>query len=184
MSETHSADPLIWGTGPRLFEVFLEPTCPFCAKTFAKIDPLLAHAGPDAIQVRIWLHAQPWHMLSPINIRAILAASTLPEGKEAAKKVMAAIFENRMDFEFDDHRTGPNLDASPNQIIARIEAQSGVQLAEAFQISGLTKEVKAHTRYSRQNGIHVSPTVMIDGLIDGSISSGDAVEDWAAKILT
>ena len=23
------ADPLIWGHGPRIFEVFLEPTCPF-----------------------------------------------------------------------------------------------------------------------------------------------------------
>ena len=23
------ADPLVWGHGPRVFEVFLEPTCPF-----------------------------------------------------------------------------------------------------------------------------------------------------------
>ena len=28
------ADPLIWGRGPRTFEAFLEPTCPYSAKAF------------------------------------------------------------------------------------------------------------------------------------------------------
>jgi hypothetical protein len=30
------ADPLVWGHGTRIFEVFLEPTCPFSVKTFGK----------------------------------------------------------------------------------------------------------------------------------------------------
>lgn len=178
-----AADPLVWGTGPRVFEMFLEPTCPFSAKAFAKIDDLLNHAGEDNIQVCVWLHSQPWHMLSSINCRAILAASTLPEGKEAARKLMAAIYSDRMAYEFEDHRTGPNTDISANQLIARMEEASGLSLAEAFQNPNLTQLVKNHTRYARQNGIHVSPTCMVDGLIDGSISSGDSAEEWAAKIL-
>ena len=28
------ADPLVWGYGPRVFEVFLEPTCPFSPQGF------------------------------------------------------------------------------------------------------------------------------------------------------
>ena len=28
------ADPLVWGHGPCVFEVFLEPTCPFSVKAF------------------------------------------------------------------------------------------------------------------------------------------------------
>ncbi|MFA1643954.1 MAG: thioredoxin, partial [Enterobacteriaceae bacterium] len=30
------AQPLEWGHGPRIFEVFLEPTCPFSVKAFNK----------------------------------------------------------------------------------------------------------------------------------------------------
>ena len=95
---------------------------------------------------------------------------------------MAAIYADRAAFEFDDHRAGPNLDETPSGLIRRIEAASGVEIAEAFQLSGLEAVVKAHTRYARQNGIHVSPTFMVDGLIDPSIGSGDSVEDWAAKV--
>ena len=35
------ADPLHWGHGPRVFEVFLEPTCPYSIKAFGKLDALL-----------------------------------------------------------------------------------------------------------------------------------------------
>jgi hypothetical protein len=43
------ADPLVWGHGPRIFEVFLEPTCPFSVKAFGKLDDLLDQAGEDAL---------------------------------------------------------------------------------------------------------------------------------------
>lgn len=177
-----SAQPLEWGHGDTSFEVFLEPTCPFSVRAFAKLDNLLDLAGEDRLRVRIWLHSQPWHLFSGIICRAILAASTTEGGKEAAKRVMAGIAAQREDFEFEDHRTGPNLDTTPNQLIARIEDASGVAVAKAFQISGLEQAVKTHTRYARQNGIHVSPTFMIDGLIDPAISSGDSVEEWMQKI--
>ena len=43
------ADTLTWGHGPRTFEVFLEPTCPFSVKAFNKLDDLLTQAGPERI---------------------------------------------------------------------------------------------------------------------------------------
>lgn len=177
------ADPLIWGNGPRLIEVFLEPTCPFSKIAFEKLDDLLALVGPDQISVRIWIHSQPWHLFSGVITRAIIAASTAPEGKEAAKKVMAAVFAQREAFEFEDHRRGPNLDTPPSELISRMELASGIELADAFQISGLERVIKRHTRYARQNGIHASPTFMVDGLINEKMSSGDSVDDWA-KIVT
>jgi hypothetical protein len=45
------ADPLTWGHGPRLFEMFLEPTCPFSVRAFGKLDDLLKQAGDDRITV-------------------------------------------------------------------------------------------------------------------------------------
>jgi hypothetical protein len=60
---------------------------------------------------------------------------------------------------------------------------SGVKLAEAFAIPDLDREIKWHCKYARQNGIHVSPTFMIDGLVQADMSSGDAVADWASRLL-
>jgi hypothetical protein len=176
------ADPLVWGHGPRVFEVFLEPTCPFSVRAFGKLDDLLALAGEDRVTVKIRLQSQPWHMYSGVITRCILAASTLEGGKHAAKSVMTAVGAHREEFEFERHCRGANMDATPNVIIARIERYSGMQLAEAFAIPDLDREIKWHCRYARQNGVHVSPTFMIDGLVQPDISSGDTVADWAARL--
>lgn len=42
----------------------------------------------------------------------------------------------------------------------------------------ITDALKATIKYSRQNGIHVSPTVLLDGIIDPSISSNFGKEEW------
>jgi hypothetical protein len=177
------ADPLSWGHGSRIFEMFLEPTCPFSVKAFGKMKELLAEAGPERITAKIRLQSQPWHLYSGVVTRCILAASTLSDGKEAAWTVMAAVAAHREEFEFDQHCGGPNLDRTPNQIIAAIEAYSGLGMAEAVAIPDLDKELKWHCKYARQNGIHVSPTFMIDGLIQTNLSSGDDVATWVAALL-
>ncbi|WP_305988180.1 thioredoxin domain-containing protein [Roseibium sp. MMSF_3544] len=176
------ADPLVWGSGPKVVEMFLEPTCPFSARAFGKIDDLIALVGADRITVKIRFVSQPWHMFSGVIVRAILAASTSKKGKEDARTVMAAIYANRDEFEFEDHRAGPNLDSTPTDILERIKTLSGVDVAEAFQISALQADVKWHTKYVRQNGVHVSPSFQVDGLIANQMSSGDTVEEWANAI--
>ena len=181
--KTWRAEPLTWGRGPRQFEMFLEPTCPFSAKAFTKLDETLAAAGADNVTIKIRLHSQPWHMYSGVVVRCVLAASTLPTGKEAARAVLAGVAAHREEFEFTKHCGGPNMDASPNQIIARLEGYCGLKLAEAFAIPNLDREIKWHCKYARQNGIHVSPTFMIDGVVQPNISSGDKVSDWAKHLL-
>ncbi|WP_421999846.1 DsbA family protein [Reyranella sp.] len=176
------ADPLTWGHGPKVFEVFLEPTCPFSAKAFGKLDETLQSAGADRITLRIWLHSQPWHLFSGVITRCVLAASTLGAGKDAARKVLAGVANHRDQYEPADHCSGPLLDLSPADVIARVEDHSGLKLAEAYALPTLDREVKRHTKYARQNGIHVSPTFMIDGLVQGDMSSGDAVSAWVARL--
>ena len=184
MTETPwRADPLEWGHGPRAFEVFLEPTCPFSVRAFGKLDALLDEAGQDKITIKLRLQSQPWHMYSGVVTRCVLAASTLQAGKEAAKAVLAAVGAHREEFEFERHAGGPNMKATPDDIIARLEGYSGLKLAAAFAIPNLDREIKWHCKYARQNGIHVSPTFMIDGLVQADISSGDAVADWASRLL-
>jgi predicted DsbA family dithiol-disulfide isomerase len=178
-SEWH-ADQLTWGHGQKTFEVFLEPTCPFSVKAFGKLDELLRLAGEDRITIKIRLQSQPWHMYSGVIVRCIVAASTLHGGKETAKTVFAAIAAHREEFEFTDHCSGPNMKTTPSDIIARVESYSGVSVAQAFAISTLDREVKWHCKYARQNGIHVSPTFIVDGLVEPRMSSGDDVSQWMA----
>ena len=170
------------GHGPTVFEVFLEPTCPFSVKAFGKLDALLDLVGEDRLTVKLRLQSQPWHMYSGVIVRCILAASTLENGKAAAKSAMAAVAAHREEFEFDRHCGGPNLETTPSEIIRRIESYSGLTLAGAFAIPDLDREVKWHCKYARQNGIHVSPTFMIDGLVRADMSSGDSVADWASRL--
>lgn len=75
------------------------------------------------------------------------------------------------------------MDVAPNQIIERLESYSGVKLKAAFAIPDLDREIKWHCRYARQNGVHVSPTFMIDGIVHPDVSSGDDVSAWAKKLL-
>lgn len=176
-------DPLTWGHGPSVLEVFLEPTCPYSVRTFNKLDQLLAESGEDRITLKIRMQSQPWHLFSGVVVRCVFAAATLPEGKAAAKAVLAAVAQHREEFEFDHHATGPNRDATPNDIVRRIEGYTNLKLMDAFSITGLDKAMKWDSRYARQNGIHFSPTFMVNGIVQPDMSSGDAVSDWISKLI-
>jgi predicted DsbA family dithiol-disulfide isomerase len=173
---------LVWGRGEKVLEVFLEPTCPFSARAFGKFDELLARAGAERLTLKIRLQSQPWHLLSPTVIRAILAASMTGGGKEAAKAVMAAVFAHREEFDLVDHCSGPNLDLSIRDVLRRIERYAGIDVSAPFEVPDLQREMKWHARYARQNGVHASPTFMIDGLVAAEMSSGDPVEAWLGKL--
>ena len=75
MKHQWRADPLVWGHGPRVFEMFLEPTCPFSAKAFGKLDDLLAQGAT--------IHAHDPQAMD--NVRAIYGDKiTLVDGMYAA----------------------------------------------------------------------------------------------------
>jgi hypothetical protein len=139
-------------------------------------------AGEDRITVKIRLQSQPWHMYSGVVTRCVIAASTLPGGKETAKSVLAAVVAHREEFEFEKHCRGPSMHATPAEIVARLAKYSGVEPDEAFAIPDLDREIKWHCKYARQNGVHVSPTFMIDGLIQPDMGSGDPVENWVSRL--
>ena len=177
-----SAKALTLGHGPALLEVFLEPTCPFSVRAFNKLDGLMSLMGEDQLTVKIYLQSQPWHMFSGVITRAILAALTLPEGNAAALKILKAVGDHREEFEFTDHCRGPNMDATPQQILERLEKYSGISVSQPFDKPELQQLIKWHCKYSRQNGIHVSPTFMINGLIQADMGSGEEISQWAERI--
>ena len=175
-------DPLIWGAGAKTLEVFLEPTCPFSAKAFGKLDELLARAGEDKLTIKIRLLSQPWHQFSPTVTRAILAAAMTGGGKTAAKAVMTAVFQHREQFVLANHCSGPNLDLSIREVLQLIEKLGGIAISSPFQLLEVTNAMKWQAKYARQNGAHSTPTFMVDGIILNDMSSGDTVDGWMEKI--
>jgi protein-disulfide isomerase len=177
-TENRRVEPLTWGGGAATFEAFLEPTCPFSGRAFPKLFQLLQQVGEERLTLKLRLHSQPWHMYSGVICRAIVAASTLPGGKEDAKRVMAAVFAHREEFEFVHHAGGPNMDCTPNDILKRIAQYSGIDVAAPFAFPTLDKEVRWHTRYARQNGIHASPSFIVNGIVHSDLGSGDEISRW------
>jgi len=177
------ADALEWGQGPRVFEIFLEPTCPFSVRAFNKLDALLEYVGEKEMTLKIRLQSQPWHLYSGLIVRYILAASTLSDGKHAAKAVMKAVADHREEFEFADHCRGPNMQTTPDEIVERLKHYSGVDARAPFDRAELQNAIKWHCKYARQNGVHVSPTFMINGLIQPDMGSGDEISEWAKRLM-
>ena len=178
----HTTHLLTWGHGATVLEVFLEPTCPFSARAFGKLDALLSRTGADKLTLKIRLQSQPWHTFSPVVCRAVLAAARGPGRREAAWKVLAAVAAHREAFILEQHATGANLDQSPRALLRLIEEFSGIPVLADFQQTGLDMDLKWHARYARQNGIHGSPTFMVNGLIAPELSSGDDVDVWIEKL--
>lgn len=182
MTASPEPAPLVFGHGPTEIEFFLEVTCPYSKRAFEKLPALVAALGEDRVTARIRLHSQPWHLFSGVVCRAILAASATKGGKAAALKAMAGVYDRREDFEFTDHSHGPNMDRTPADILRDIAAIVGTDLSEPFRLKEVGAAFRWQTRYARQNGIHVSPTFMVNGLVEGQMASGQAIEEWAELI--
>ncbi|MCX5616973.1 DsbA family protein [Bombella sp. TMW 2.2559] len=184
MSTDSTPEPaaLIWGHGPRKVEFFLEPTCPFSVRASRKLMPFLEHVGEDALTLQVHIHSQPWHLFSGFLTRCILAAAALPDGRDRAWQTLRTIGDHREEFDFSGHCAGLNMQTTPDELIARLEVYTQLSLAVPFRLSSVTEAMKAHTRHARKNGIHVSPTVMLDGRVDDRFQSGQTIEEWAALL--
>jgi hypothetical protein len=139
-------------------------------------------AGDDRLTIRIRFVSQPWHLFSGIVTRLILAASATEGGRDTGFAAMRAVYAQREDFEFEEHHSGPNMDTTPNEIVARLSRLIGVDLSEAFKLKSVEDALKWHTKYARQNGIHVSPTFSVNRIVNANMSSGQSVEDWAKEM--
>ena len=180
--EPNSPAPLELGHGPLEVEVFLEPTCPFSKRAFEKLPALLAAVGEDRLTIKLRFISQPWHLFSGIVTRSILAASATSGGRRAAFDAMRAVYDNREAFEFEEHCAGPNMDRTPAEIIAQLSALIGVDLAAPFKLKSVDQALRWHTKYSRQNGIHVSPTFAVNRIVNNNMSSGQTIEEWAKEL--
>ncbi|KAI5970049.1 hypothetical protein CANMA_000873 [Candida margitis] len=186
---------------PHIVNLYFDYTCPFSAKLFLKlfktVIPNLQKKHPDGFQFVIVNVLQPWHPNSILLGEFALAYAKLlretPRGDEHESfwNFNRVVFENQKQF-YDNS----NIKLTRNQIYEQIydviskELDLHVdkkRLLDELVIkeggeptnegNGATADVKYFTRYLRTVGVHVTPTVTVDGIVDGSVSSGSSEEE-------
>lgn len=191
-------------SAPHIINLYLDYNCPFSAKLFLKlyntVIPNLEKNNPGRFQFVFVNVIQPWHTNSTLLTEfALVYAKLLRErGTEVDIDSIKAfwdfsktVFENKEKF-YDT----ANIELTRNQIYEQIYnvVTSGLELKvskekilEELTIkpsevpsnagNGATTDVKYFTKYLRGVGVHVTPTVSIDGIVDDSVSSGSSEDD-------
>jgi hypothetical protein len=66
-----------------------------------------------------------------------------------------------------------------NRFLELIEIQTVANAEDARNAGNkITADLKLQVKLGRQNGIHGSPTVLLDGLVDNDVSSGWTLDQW------
>ncbi|KAJ3480586.1 hypothetical protein NLI96_g8240 [Meripilus lineatus] len=188
-------------TAPHTIEIFLDYVCPYSAKLARHIDavlvPLLGTGGKYDGKVKVIFRnqVQPWHASSTLVHEAGLAVARVAPDKFWPFSL--ALFNAQ-----DDYYDIPTSDLTPKQIRAKLAELAGSVIGADKSNAVLdlltnktspnggvdvTDDLKYTIKFSRQNGIHVSPTVLWDGLIAPDASSSWAEKEWTeflqAKVL-
>lgn len=179
-------------SAPHTLDIFLDYVCPFSAKMSLAIDrvlkPLFAPGGKydGKVKTIIRLQVQPWHASSTFTHEAALAVARV--SPEHFWPFSLVLFKNQGDY-FDI----PTSTLTPIQIrenLAKLAAEV-IPSNKVDEFKDLLKlksspnggiavsdDLKYTIKFSRQNGIHVSPTVLWDGLIANEISSSWGETEW------
>lgn len=203
---THYYSVLKGAVKPHTVNLYLDYNCPFSAKIFfklAKVIPALQNKYPGQFQFVFVNVVQPWHPNSTLLheyslvVAQLLKEKVPEESNELFWKVSGAIFQNKEKF-YDTATVnlGRNdiyksindtvysevkLPFPREDVLKKLEIANESDPEKASNAgNAATVDVKYFTRYLRNVGVHVTPTVSIDGIVNDSVSSG-ASEDELIK---
>ncbi|KIO12346.1 hypothetical protein M404DRAFT_124552 [Pisolithus tinctorius Marx 270] len=178
---------------PHTLDIFLDYVCPFSAKMARTIHtvlkPLVESGGKydGKVKIIMRLQVQPWHATSTYTHEAGLAVLRVAPGH--FWKFSRVLFDRQEEF-FDI----PVSNLTPLQIREKL-AEVAASVIPADRVNdfkellknrpghpnggiAVTDDLKYTIKFSRQNGVHVSPTALWDGLIANEISSSWGENEW------
>lgn len=191
-------------TSPHIVNLYLDYNCPFSAKIFfkfASLIPTLQKDHPSNFQFVFVNVVQPWHPNSVLLheyalVVAQLLREKIPEkSNELFWTVSDSLFKSKEKFYdsttvslgrneiytvindvvFDDVS---DLPFSKADVLKKLEIKEETDPAKASNGGNdSTVDVKYFTRYQRGVGVHITPTVSVDGIVDDSVSSGTEEKD-------
>lgn len=155
----------------------------------SQVFPWLEKEHPGVVDITMYFVPQPWHPQSGTLAEGALAVQRADPS--ATIKFIMAIFENRDDFNddavFDMSRVGvyermvPHAEAagvSKEDFLAGLKqnppGQGGVPV---------TTQLKFYVKHHRAAGVHVTPSVLVNGILDNGISSSWTLQQWQDRIV-
>ncbi|KAH7018374.1 uncharacterized protein B0I36DRAFT_368400 [Microdochium trichocladiopsis] len=177
-------------------EFYLDYVCPFSAKQFLTlyntIVPLIKSNPTWASQVEIIFRhqVQPWHPSSTLVHEAGVAVQRVSPEKFWA--FSEALFKDQKAY-FDVNVVNETRNQTYKRL-AKLAGSVGVDEGKIYDLLAIsdkpgedgslntgnkvTNDLKLLIKAARLVGVHVSPTVLFDGLVAGDISSGWTKEQW------
>ena len=176
-------------------ELYLDYCCPFCAKIMRTLNnivfPMIKEnpAWASGLSVIFRQQVQPWHPSSTLMHEAGLAVLRI--APEKFWEFSNALFAHQKEF-FDV----PTVNETRNQTykrLALVAAEAGVDGDEVYKLlevsdkpgangelndgNAVTNDLKVVTKMNRLIGVHVTPTVVFDGVVQ-DVSSGWTGDQW------
>ncbi|KAK5156025.1 hypothetical protein LTS14_005591 [Recurvomyces mirabilis] len=163
---------------------------------YDSVFPVVKEKYPDKVQFIFPdcklrpLHIQPWHPSSTLVHEA--GAAVLRVSPEKFWPFSKALFDQQKDY-FDvnvvnetRNKTyerlaklagGVGVDEKKIYILLKVsdEPGKGGELNTGNQV---TDDVKLMVKANRLTGVHVTPTVLFNGVVEGGIASSFSKEDW------
>ncbi|KAI2603776.1 uncharacterized protein GGS25DRAFT_505419 [Hypoxylon fragiforme] len=177
-------------------ELFLDYVCPFSAKQFSTVYhtvvPLIK-ANPkwaSSLQIIFRQQVQPWHPSSTLVHEAGLAVLQVAPDKYWL--FSDALFKDQQSY-FDEAVVHEPRNETYKRL-AKLAASVGVDEKKVFDLlvisdkvpeggypnfgNKVTNDLKVQIKVARLVGVHVSPTVIFDGVVANEISSSWTKEQW------
>lgn len=165
-------------------ELYLDLCCPFAKKMFLNVVANVIPKYEGKVHWIVHNVAQPWHPQSSYMHEASLAVLDVA-GPAKFWDFFGAVYERQENFY--DQQVYEKTRLQVYQELADIAGEVGVSkdaVMAKLKLSGtgnsgnaVTQRLKWQTRYHRTRGVHVTPTVHLNGQ-DAGLSSGTTPEEW------
>ncbi|KIW51153.1 hypothetical protein PV05_09901 [Exophiala xenobiotica] len=177
-------------------ELYLDYVCPFSAKFFKtfykRVVPLIEkkYTNPG-VQVIFRQQIQPWHPSSTLVHEA--GAAVLRTAPKSFWAFSEKLFERQKDY-FDVGVVNETRNHTYKRLAKLAGSIDGIDEKAVLELllvpdkpsedgdsnvgNKVTDDIKFMTKANRLTGVHVTPTVLFNGVEERSISSGWIVEQW------
>ncbi|KAJ9610580.1 hypothetical protein H2200_005357 [Cladophialophora chaetospira] len=177
-------------------ELYLDYVCPFSAKIFktfySSVVPLInqKYTSPG-IRVIFRQQIQPWHPSSTLTHEA--GAAVLRTAPNSFWAFSEKLFEHQKEY-FDVNVVNEGRNETYKRLAKLAGSVEGVDektILDLLVVSDkpgedgslnvgnkVTDDVKFQVKANRVTGVHVTPTVLFNGVEERSISSGWTAEQW------
>lgn len=177
-------------------ELYLDYVCPFSAKLFRTFNKSVVPLIQDkftspGVRVIFRQQIQPWHPSSTLTHEAGVAV--LQSAPKSFWAFSAKLFEQQTDF-FDVNVVNETRNDTYKRLAKLAGSVHGVDEKTVLDLllvsdkasddgslnvgNKVTNDLKFMVKANRVTGVHVTPTVLFNGVEERSISSGWTAEQW------